>query len=168
MVRKARPWGYEELAHIPWMVRHPDGHGAGERCSSFVQPPDLMPTILDAVGVPTTLVLPYQAPVRHRFPQDIVVRSHDVTLHGKSLLPLLRGETDSIRDFTVTAHHGAEWTIRTDQWTYMLPLRDGRHPQLYNRQEDRAEQENVIDERRDVADALELTLRRFAEKTSQC
>ena len=166
IVRKARPWGYEELAHIPWLVRHPDGIGAGQRCSAFVQPPDLMPTVLDLLGIPTTLTLAYTAPVRLTFPQDVVTSTNKVTLHGKSLMPLLRGEADGLRDFVVTAHHNAEWTIRTDDWTYLLPLRPGRQPELYSRTTDLAEQHNVLAAHPDVADALELTLRRFADEVS--
>jgi len=167
IVRKARPWGYEELAHIPWIVRAPGGEGAGRRCDAFVQPPDMMPTVLDLLGVPPTLQLHYKGPIRLTFPQDRTLRTTEVTLHGQSLMPLVRGEAERIRDFTVTAHHGAEWTLRTDEWTYMLPLRGDRQPQLYNRAADPAEQANVVAEHRGVADTLELTLRRFADEVSR-
>src|SRR4029079_13418691 len=39
-IRKAFPRGYEELAHTPLLVRHPDGKGRGQKIDSFVQPPD--------------------------------------------------------------------------------------------------------------------------------
>lgn len=55
---------------------------------------------------------------------------------------------------------------RTAWWTYMLPLRGSRARELYGRQADRAEQHNVLAEHPDVADALELTLRRFADAVS--
>ena len=29
IVRKAQPWGYEELAHIPWLIRHPEAWAPG-------------------------------------------------------------------------------------------------------------------------------------------
>ena len=167
IVRKARPWGYEELAHIPWLVRLPDGAGAGQRCSAFVQPPDLMPTVLDLLGIPTTLTLAYRAPVRHTFPQDVVTATKQVTLNGRSLVPLLRGEAESLRDFVVTAHHRGEWAIRTEDWTYLLPLRGERVPELYNRRTDLAEQHDVVADHPEVADALELTLRRFADDVSR-
>ncbi len=167
IVRKARPWGYEELAHIPWLIRHPDGPGAGRRSRAFVQPPDLLPTVLEAIGVPARLTLDYRAPVGHTFPQDVVVASSEVAVHGKSLMPLLRGEAERVRDFAITAHHGAEWTIRTDDWTLMLPINGHRPPELYNRKADPTEQRNVVENHRDVADELELTLRRFADTVSR-
>ena len=49
-IRKCRPECHEDLTHIPWIVRHPDGMGAGKRFRTFVQPPDLMPTVLEVAG----------------------------------------------------------------------------------------------------------------------
>jgi len=166
IVRKAQPWGYEELARIPWLVRHPGGLGAGQRYRAFAQPPDLMPTVLEFLGVPAELTLPYLAPVKLTFPQDIAVSSRQVRLTGQSLLPLLRGEVEQLRDCAVTGHHQAEWVIRTEEWSYFLPLQPNRPRQLYHRATDRAEQVNVLEAHREVGDALELKLRRFAEEVS--
>jgi len=58
---------YAELADIPFIVRMPGGR-KGARSRQFVQAPDIMPTILDAAGVKTPK-----------------------TLHGKSLVPTLKG-----------------------------------------------------------------------------
>ncbi len=167
IVRKAQPWGYEELAHIPWIIRHPDGVGAGKRISAFVQPPDLLPTILDFLGITEELELPYLAPVRHRFPQDVAVREKRVALDGASLLPLMRGEVERIRDFAVTAHHGAQWVLRTEEWTFVDNLRGDRPSELYHRKTDPQEQNNLIESERDVADELELKLRRFADSVEK-
>jgi len=166
IVRKALPWNYEELAHIPWLIRHPEGWGAGKRFSAFVQPPDLMPTILDCLGIEPHLELSFLAPRKLTFPQDITVSKKKIDLDGESLLPLIRGEKDMIRDFAVTAHHNAQWSIRTQDWSYLHPIDRQWKPQLYNRRRDRAEMHNVIKDNRDAADALELRLRRFAEKVT--
>ena len=166
IIRKAAPWGYEELAHIPWIVRYPGGVGEGMTPDCLVQPPDMMPTILDALGIPTRLTLPYRAPIRHTFPQDMTTAVAEIDLHGRSLLPILRGEEQSIRDFAVTAHHGAQWSFRTAEWTYLLNLRGERPPELYDRQADRSEQNNVLASNKEVADQLELRLRRFADEVS--
>jgi len=163
IVRKAQPWNYEELAHIPWLIRHPEGWGRGERFSCFVQPPDLMPTVLETLGFSDDLVLPYLAPVRHTFPQDVVINNAEATLTGRSLLPILAGESESVRDFAITAHYGAQWSIRTEQWAYLFNL-DGRPSELYNRTSDLAEQSDVWASHRAVGDELELRLRRFADR----
>lgn len=149
IVRKSRPWNYEELAHIPWLMRVPEGLGQGERFAPFIQPPDLMPTILEMLGISTPLTLPYTGGERE--------------LAGRSLLPLLTGETDSIRDFAVTAHYGKQWGYRTDRWTYLYNL-DGSRPELYDRQADPREQHDLWASHREVGDELELRLRRFADR----
>ncbi|HOX39540.1 MAG TPA: sulfatase [Candidatus Brocadiia bacterium] len=162
IIRKARPWGYEELAHVPLIIHHPAGEGAGRRFPGFVQPPDLMPTILDAMGIKSELVLSYTAPVKHAFPQDIVIDSKGVTPDGLSLIPMLRGDVSSIRDYAITAHCNAQWALRTADWTYLHEVRGDRPCELYDRRTDRAEQTNLIGGNTDVADALELKLRRLA------
>ena len=123
----------------------------------------MMPTILDALGLSDELCLQFTAPVRLTFPQDMVVDQREVQLHGHSLLPLLFGECESVRDFAVTTHFRAQWAIRTDEWSYLFNL-DGRPPELYHRATDPQEEHNVLEEHREVADALELTLRRFADE----
>ncbi len=166
MIRKAHGWNYEELAHIPWIIRHPEGLGKGKRFTYFVQPPDMMPTILDALGIEGKLVLPYLAPVKHTFPQDILVDKTEVKLTGQSLIPILAGEKEHLRDFAVTAHHNYQWSIRTEEWAYLYNLAGDKNPQLFNRKTDLAEQHNVWDAHQDIADELELRLRRFADEVS--
>jgi arylsulfatase A-like enzyme len=164
VVRKARPGGHEELAHIPWIVRHPEGQGRGKRFAGFVQTPDLMPTVLESLGIEIALGVPYASPGARAMPQDIVTRGEKQPFTGRSLLPILRGETDSIRDFAVTAHHKVHWTIRTEEWTYILYF-NGMPPELYNRNCDPTEQHNIWETDRNVADELEIRLRRFAAQT---
>jgi len=162
-VRKAFPRNYEELAHTPIIVRHPKGLGAGKRFKAFVQPPDLLPTILDLKGISKDLRLDYRAPVKLTFPQDVVVQSENVRLTGESFLPILEGRADSIRDFAITAHYNAQWSIRTKEWAYLYNLNKKTPNELYHRLHDRAETKNVISEHKDIADTLESRLIRFAD-----
>lgn len=69
---------YDEVAHIPLMIRVPGLKPS--RCDALVQPPDLMPTILDLAGA--------------KIPE---------TVQGRSILPLLEGENPVWRDFAVTS-----------------------------------------------------------------
>src|SRR5207245_6624794 len=66
---------YEVTTRVPLMIRHPDGVGAGHRVPGIAQHPDLLPTILDFLGVP--------------IPE---------TVHGRSLLPMVRGHQVRLRD----------------------------------------------------------------------
>ncbi|MHB0855941.1 MAG: sulfatase [Anaerolineae bacterium] len=162
IIRKAQPWNYTELVHVPWIVRHPDGLGAGSRVPAIVQTTDLMPTVLDALGISRELRLDFIAPVKTGvFPQDTVVSSRDIALHGHSLLPLLRGEIDAVRDYACIGHGGASWTIRDHDWSYHLFL-DGQRPsELYDLRRDWGEEHNLAAEEPDVAAHQELALRRF-------
>lgn len=63
-VHKAQPL-YEEVARIVWMMKLPRGRWAGKRIPALVQPPDLMPTVLELAGI-----------------------ACPETVQGKSLLPL--------------------------------------------------------------------------------
>jgi arylsulfatase A-like enzyme len=69
---------YEPLNHVPLLARVP-GMPAGQRSRAYVQAADLMPTILDLAGVPDP-----------------------GTTHGCSLVPVLRGEQESVRDVCVS------------------------------------------------------------------
>ncbi|MFO7900634.1 MAG: sulfatase [Planctomycetota bacterium] len=135
---------YEPSAHVPLFIRHPDGVGSGERLTGFVQPPDLAPTLLDAAEI------------------DV-----DAPFTGHTLMPMLRGETDGGRDFAVTAHNPKQWSIRTDEWTYLLHIDGERPEELYRRADDPLEQRNVIDAHRDVADELEQRLRACADEVAR-
>lgn len=164
IVRKARPWGYEELAHIPWVIRLPGGERAGSMVEALVQPTDLLPTILDLLRIETPLTLPYLGPARGQliFPQDVVLDQRQVELTGKSLLPLIRGERTRLRDLALVGHHNRQWAAYTHDWTYLLPLgTEERGPELYDRRRDHAQQHNVLEEQRALARDIELELRRF-------
>ncbi|MEK7270853.1 MAG: sulfatase [Planctomycetota bacterium] len=138
-VKKARPFPYVEEVHVPFLVRHPDGLGAGKRFDAFTQAPDLMPTILDFLNV-----------------------TPPPCLHGASLLPILSGEKASLRDFCVVARHGRAWRIHDREWCFIHYFID-RPDELYRVREDRFERNNVIAAHPDVAARYESTLRKFAE-----
>ena len=167
IIRKARPWLYEELAHIPWTIRHPEGLGRGQRSQAFVQPADLMPTVLDFLAVQGPFDTSVQGPRKgaQQMPQDHKLKGLEAAFQGRSLLPLLSGDAEKIRDFAYSGM-GPQWSIRSEEWAYLLPLNPNASrtggPELYHRKADLGEQRNVVDEHRDVADRLELELRRWA------
>lgn len=154
-IRKCRPECHEELTHIPWIIRHPIGMGAGKRFRTFVQPPDLMPTVLDAAGVdmsdPTVSWGAFD--------------SKPMALHltGESLISILESTKPSLRDFAISAFYNQQWSIRTDDWSFLLPLNEKTVPQLYNRKLDADERHNVLEENRDVAGELDARLQSFAD-----
>jgi hypothetical protein len=92
---KVRPWPYEELAHTPMLLRGP-GIKAGQRIRAFVQSCDVAPTVCEWLGI-----------------------GLHPDMQGKSLLPLVRGEVDKVRDFAVAGYHGYSWGMFTDDWSYV-------------------------------------------------
>lgn len=74
---------YEPLGHIPLMIAHP-GIAPGT-CDALTTGVDLFATLAELFGV------------------DVRQRTH-----GRSLLPLLRGETGTVRDWLLTGVWGRE------------------------------------------------------------
>lgn len=165
-IRKARPRNYQNLVKIPWIMKFPDGHWAGEKVDSIVQSVDLMPTLLDSLDIDTEeLTLEFTEPkqsgkAENIFPQDLTSKASRQELGGQSLIPLLEGNVNDIRDFAVGGHYNREWYLRTERWSYLYPLDEGKEPKLFDRQTDPAEQENLIEEEEEIAKKLELSLLR--------
>jgi arylsulfatase A-like enzyme len=148
-VRRFRPWLYEELVHTPLIVRMPGGKFGGKRHHALVQTVDLLPTVLSALNLP---------------PSE--------RAHGHDLLPLIRGEATKVRDYACMGMDVEEFAIRTHHWHLVLPIEPDpddppRGPELYRKPEDRWDQNNVAAEQSEIADALELGLRRFAEAATR-
>lgn len=137
-IKKAEPGLYEDLVHIPLIIRHPEGIGAGKRFDALVQTSEMFPTILDFLDV--------------RQPQRI---------HGQSLVPLMREEIDSIRNYAYTGHFKRNWGIIDHHWKFVLNFDKGRSDELYDLKEDPGEKKNLLDKEGRKAEELELELRRF-------
>ena len=122
---------YNELLKVPFMVRLPGGEGA-RRTQSMVQFHDVLPTLLDLLGL----------------------ARNTESLHGKSFLPVLRGDGDTHRESIITGfHEGAERCIRNTTWSY-IQRSTGEPEELYNLQEDPHERNNLIEQHPDEARRL--------------
>ncbi|MHB1133193.1 MAG: sulfatase [Chloroflexota bacterium] len=99
IMRKCRPWPYEELVHAPMILRGP-GLPAGKRVKGFTQSCDIAPTITDWLGI-------------GEHPEHT----------GKSLLPLARGEVDKVRDFAIAGYYRFSASIITHDWSFIHWLR---------------------------------------------
>jgi arylsulfatase A-like enzyme len=76
---------YEPTIRIPLMIRHPRGDGAGRRIGALTQHVDLLPTVLDFLDIDR--------------PEGV---------EGHSLLPLMRGERDSVREYAFSGRYPNE------------------------------------------------------------
>lgn len=168
-IRKARPCNYEELIHIPWIVRHPDRIGAGREIDALVQTVDMMPTLLELLGIRSDeLTLTFTEPDQsgksdNIFPQDLPTRQEKQILNGCNLVPLIEGKIDRVRDFAFGGYHNREWYVCNEEWAYLLPIDGSRSPELFHLLSDPTEQDNVIEKHSEIAMGLELELRRFVD-----
>jgi arylsulfatase A-like enzyme len=137
-IKKIDPGLYDELVRIPLIIRHPEGIGAGKRFSPLVETTEIFSTILDFFKV-----------------------SKVPRVHGASLLPLMAGQTDKIRDYAYMGYFKRTWRVSDHTWSFTLSLEKGRPNELYNLKEDPAEQKNLVNEEKQKAAELELELRRF-------
>jgi len=141
---------YEEVAHIPLVIRPPDSEGIKHgRCNAIVQSPDLMPTILDMAGL--------DAPP---------------TVQGKSVLPAIKNEKEWNREIAVSSPTLAgqslpSWiTVTSKKWALLASLnkmsQTGKvEPELYNLSRDPGETCNVYNERTDIAKTLRRSMIEF-------
>ena len=109
---------WKDLHDVPFMIRHPQGLGAGQRFDAFVQGQDTFPTVLSHLDIP----LPYD-------------------VDGKDLWPVIRGEKTKVRDYMTC---GFNLNVRAvDDGYSLIALRDGEQPQLRNLRDDPQEQANI-------------------------
>jgi len=122
---------YNELLRVPLLIRLPGGQGA-RRTRALVQFHDLLPTLLDLLGL-----------------------SNNVTsMHGRSFLSVIRGDGDAHRDVVITGYHEAvERCVRDETWSY-VQRPEGEQDELYHLLEDPKERNNLIHQHPDEAHRL--------------
>jgi arylsulfatase A-like enzyme len=127
---------YEELGHLPLLLRHPEGLAAGKCIGGIGQPQDLFATALDLAGIPRVL-----------------------WAQGNSLVPRLRGEP-SPQKFAVGGYFPHKGRVNcisvwTEEWALMHSPTEGfAEAELYHVPTDPTHTRNVIAENRAVAQQL--------------
>lgn len=129
---------YEPTLVVPLIIRYPGALPAGKRVPGYNQHKDLAPTLLELAQI----------------------ERDDIKFDGRSLLPLVRGETPSyesefyITECTWMRKHG--W--RTPHWKLIIALEPDFHfkpeVELYNLVEDPEELVNLAESRPDVVAQL--------------
>ncbi len=115
IMRKCRPWPYEELAHVPLLIHMP-GFKGGKRINSFVQNIDITTTIIEGLGLHVDSALKETG-------HEGIHTYDGNTIHGISLLPVMAGETDTVRDFAITGYYGMSWSIINHEYSFIHWLR---------------------------------------------
>jgi len=135
---------YDSVLRVPWIMRLPGRSRAGAVVTEQVRAIDLMPTVLDALGVP--------APGR---------------LDGESVLAVVRGKPRSAPPLSYAEtwypklHYG--WSelrsARVGEWKYI----DAPRQELYDLRKDPAERNDVTLSQQTVAGRLGSDLRATAD-----
>ncbi|HID56421.1 TPA: DUF229 domain-containing protein, partial [Candidatus Poribacteria bacterium] len=142
---------YEQVAHVPLFIWSP-GRVKAQKISAFVQHTDIAPTVLEAFGVET--------------PESF---------EGKSLWPILRGETVEHREFVVTNQGlwSAQRAYRTKRWTLMRTyapgmLTEAKEWELFDRLNDPGESEDVSAQYKSVFEELRAEYLRWLDAEVGC
>ncbi len=113
LIQKQVPW--KESVLVPTAIRHPD-HLRGAINASPVEIIDLAATILDIAGLDPSAALAKLWPAFNN------------AIPCRSLMPIVRGEADRVRDFAYAECNGAWSLIQDDTWKYI------RHTALHGRE----------------------------------
>ncbi|MCP4676980.1 MAG: sulfatase-like hydrolase/transferase [Deltaproteobacteria bacterium] len=143
---------YEELVHVPLIIRYPAGLPKGRRVMEVVQNLDILPTLLDLAGIRPISGLRGESLVplaRGRFNKERVAYSHTDTtsqLRHYSHIPLLN---KSIFDVRFAMRRGYEKVIFS---------RNSQSMELYNLKKDPHEKNNIYKADKKRAGHLEKEL----------
>ena len=99
---------YNEVFHIPLLMHLPGDEAAGKRVGALTQNIDILPTVTELHGV------------------DAGARLNPI--HGKSWLPLLRGQTASVRECAIYGYFGKQLNITDGRFTYFHSPTAGNRP----------------------------------------
>ena len=137
---------YDATMKVPFIITAP-GLPGGIRVEPQVRAIDLMPTVLDLVGLPA-----------------------EASIQGASLVPLARGEGDSP---ALVAYGESHYPRNHYGWSELRSLRsetfhfiDAPSPELYDLRIDAAEKRNLAPERPDAVSELRSRLEEVVERFS--
>jgi len=135
---------YEGGHRIPFIVRWPGVSPAGKVVDSLVHQADILATLAEVLGV--------------RLPDDAGEDSF-------SLLPLLRGENNAIREHAVSHSSTGVAAVRSGQWKLILPATPSKSAksELFNLSDDIGETQNLAASRPDKVTELTALYVRLIE-----
>ena len=146
MIYKLGSNGYEELFHVPAIMRIPGLPATGVKIQQLASSIDLLPTILEALHLKT--------------PEQI---------DGKSLIPILNQSRDTHRERLFLEVHGAGHIIicRDKQYKYVYHWLSNDVDELYDLSSDPGEMDNLYqdEEHQEVAKQMREKIIQWAEET---
>ncbi len=142
------PGLHEANTNVPLILIYPKSFPQGKKIEAMAQHIDLAPTILEFLNIPIAK-----------------------GMEGKSLLPLIRGEEESIYPEIHTSE--CTWLagrgIRTEEWKFIKSIDHELYPnrperELYNLKDDPEETHNLAEEEKELVDEFELKIYRYLDR----
>jgi arylsulfatase A-like enzyme len=132
------------------MIRDPSGDGVA-RVDAYTQQTDITATILDYLTI-----------------------DKPVHMTSESLMPLVRGKEEKIRDSSVCCHYNESVSLIHDEWKYIYWIGGGAHSrpgskltkegiELYNLREDPTEQKDLAASEPERVQDMDQRLREFTK-----
>jgi len=131
---------YDELVHVPLLLRLPGGATASE-IGALTQTIDLLPTVFDLYEIPC--------------PRE--------GIQGTSLLPLMAGLEGAANDSVISRSDGdpPSYLIRSRDWSLIL-YGNGTWRSLHDLRADPGQRRNVMADQSEVAEEMVAAFREFA------
>jgi arylsulfatase A-like enzyme len=133
-----------QVTHVPLIVHLPGNQHAGKRVSGFVQPADVLPTVLGRLNL--------KSPSR---------------VTGEDLWPYITDAKTNQREYVVSSF-GYIASVRTPEWNYSAVWNKEKYqgnykPQLYDLKKDPDELTNVADQHPQVVKDLQAKLDQYID-----
>lgn len=145
-------WMLQSNLRIPLIIRYPGGLPQGQRVSAMVDSIDLVPTLLDLMGLeplPAVSDLPDGLDVRSDSGRLVAQEAVD----GLSLLPLVEGVLEEVRPYSF-AENGPYLSVRDGRWKLVItrgllsaeetPEGEGAQRWLYDLEQDPEQHKNLV------------------------
>ena len=140
---------YDETIHVPLVIKLPGGAAAGKRIETRVGLVDVMPTILEAVGVAV--------------PREV---------QGESMMGMMTSKTASAEGADRPEYAETDYAQRTLGWSSLRALRSGKYlyikaprPELYDQAADPKAERDLASASSAVATTLAGQLDAFRQET---
>ena len=123
---------YNELLKVPFLLHLPGGRGSGEERQALIQFHDVLPTLLDFMGL----------------------GNNASSMHGNSFRSVIEGADEDLHEAVITGYHqGIDRCIRDRRWSF-IHRPEGETDELYDLQADPRERTNLVDEHPEEAQRL--------------
>jgi choline-sulfatase len=149
---------YDEIANVPFLIFFPEKLPSGKRITTQVRGIDVMPTVLELLGIPQVDYLEGQSLIPVIDGQE---SEHRIAFLQSSRAGYQEEDPDNVTD-RIRAVRTGEWKLIHHHY-----LENPSSFELYNLIEDPLEQRNMIDQHPEIANELKNLLTDWVSSTGE-